>query len=215
MNDELTNEHRSSDLKPTFGESPQHSRSGSKISVFITKYRKQKKNVHQHIWRLRIPNCSTEKTRADSAFLSKTGWRIYFQCVCSCIPAGSDILYQGQPAEESFLPVHHVTTSLGSRETEQAWKAGSPLIWCGQIKGMIQKVRKTEVNSSLESKDMQLDGMIQPILRSIRSQPLKLKTPYCRTFLLPACTKLRTTADTSSIQNPQLQIRSHFPNTTA
>lgn len=47
MNDELINELRSSDVKPTFSESPQHLHSGSRIFIFITKYRRQKKNVHQ------------------------------------------------------------------------------------------------------------------------------------------------------------------------
>lgn len=96
------------------------------ISLIYTK-------TSQYTWRLRIPNCSTDKLGADSAFLSKTGLRIYFQCVCSCISAGSDTLYQGQPAEETFLPVHDGTTSLGSREAENRLeKQGLP--WPGVVK---------------------------------------------------------------------------------
>lgn len=71
---------------------------------------------------------------------------------------------------------------------------------------MIQKVRKAEVNSSLESEDMQLNGEEwddAPSLRSNRTQPLELETQRRRTFLLHTRTqshaRLRATADTSGI----------------
>lgn len=63
MNDELINELRSSDLKPKLGESHQHSHSGNKIFVFITKYRRQKKNVHQSYLHKNLTHLKTENPK--------------------------------------------------------------------------------------------------------------------------------------------------------
>lgn len=169
----------------------------------------------RHTWKLRFPNSSQEQLGADSALLSKTGLRTRFRGVRSWTRAGSDTLQRGQPAGET-PPVRDVRASTWARggKEEQAWKVGSPLIWWGRTLGMVQKVRKTKANSSLDGKDMQLNGktsgMIHPSLRSSRTYPLELKTWCCRTFLLHTCilshTKLRATAEASGIQTHSCKV---------
>lgn len=129
-----------------------------------------------------------EQLGADSALLSKTGLRIHFHRVCSWICTGSDTLQQGQTAEETSLPVCDVIASVWARggKEEQAWEAGSPFVWQSWTQGMIQKIMKTkEVNSSPDSKDMQLNrkrgGMFHSSLRTIRAKDRVLQevSPAC------------------------------------